>query len=94
MAQPNEICPHEDGIEVTDFSADIDIQTTYGQVCARAVEIVTVGATPTIAVVTGKGQSRTYTALAAGFLGGSRGLQVRKILATGTSNVTKARIWL
>jgi hypothetical protein len=99
MPQSNEICPHEDGIELTDFSQDIDILKTYGQP-ARALEIVTVGANPTIVVETvGSARAstpttRTYTALAAGFLGGYRGLQVRKIVATGTANVTKARVWL
>jgi hypothetical protein len=97
MAQPNEVCPHEDGIEITDLSADIDLVTTYGQ-AVRAIEIVT-ATTGTLVVTTSRsgrlGVNRTFTQLAAGtWLGGQRGLNVTKIVASGTSNVTRLRVWL
>jgi hypothetical protein len=99
MAQPNADCPHEDGIEYTDLSSDIDFVALFGQP-VRAVEIVT-ATTGTLVVYTMKSgrlatpATRTFTALAAGsWLGGVRGLNVAKIVASGTTGITKIRVWL
>jgi hypothetical protein len=94
----NQVSPHEDGVEISSFSADIDIVALYGQ-AARALEIVTIGSTPTIAVETvgsrKRATTRAFTGLTAKlFLGGERGLQVTKILASGTADVTLVRVWL
>jgi hypothetical protein len=97
--KPNEVGPFEDGIELTDFSADIDIYALFGQE-ARAIEVVAASNGSLVVVTPGSARqdtptTRTFAALAAGtWIGGNRGLQVSKIVASGTTGVTRIRVWL
>jgi hypothetical protein len=99
MAQPNSDSPHEDGIEYSDLSTDIDLVAAFGQP-VRAIEIVAASSGTLVVTTTRSGRlptpaNRTFTALAAGnWIGGPRGINVAKIVASGTSGVTKIRVFL
>lgn len=96
---PAQIGASEDGVELTDFTQDIDLFARFGQ-AVRAVEIVTATSGTLVVETPGSASestptTRTFTGLASGaYLGGRNGLQVNKIIATGTSGITKIWVWL
>lgn len=94
---PESISPAFDVKEFTDFSADLDLMSathSWTKRPARAITIVTVGAAPTLVlqmVNPGAVTNRTLTGLTAGEK--LEAIQVRKIIATGTADVTKIRVY-
>ena len=92
------ISPAFDVKEFTNFGADIDLTSSthsYMKRPARAITIVTVGAAPTIVLQmvdpNGAPLNRTLTSLTAGEK--LEALQIRKIIASGTADVTKVRVY-
>lgn len=93
--QPHMIGESEDVIEYTNFSSDIDFVATFGQ-AVRTLEIVTASNGTIVIQTVGSGSlatpvNRTLTALASGYYIGA---QTTKIVASGTSGITKVRAWL
>lgn len=76
--------------EYTDFSQDIDLVAASPEKDSAAVfiRVITVGATPALAVTTVAAGSGPLTPIAGETIPG----RFRKILASGTSDVTRVRV--
>jgi hypothetical protein len=92
------VSPAFDVKEFTSFAGDIDLTSathSYMKRPARAITIVAVGAAPTLVLQmvdpNGAPLNRTLTALTAGEK--LEPIQVRKIIASGTADITKVRVY-